>query len=207
MRKIVGFKINLRAWELQRRAKKAGNSFPENSQDEIQTALDKVIKTLKPAILFETFGRDDTDQKIFSPLSGLAYSLILATLGETENCAIDPILMGHEALLWESALEECRKFAIDLIDAEAKKDACELSPTSPLLNPEALDAAVKKLEGHKIGVTFSENRLMPSASSASTLSWISKIKRKKPVKSAPVREPGADSLKDPAPNGPTEGAS
>lgn len=207
MRKIVGFKISLRAFETLRRAKKSAHPLPSDSLGEIQSALDQVVKTLKPAILFETFGREDLDQKLLSPVSGLAYSLILATLGEASGEPWPDTLIGQEALIVEMALDECRKFALGLIMDEARKDSCELSPSSPLLDPQALQIAVKKLEGNKIGVSFSEGRLRPAASSALTLSWISRVKRKKPAKNS-TREPGDERLKDagPAVGGPAENA-
>jgi hypothetical protein len=193
MRKIVGFKINLRAWEIQRRAKKAEIPFSEKTQDEIQALLDQTASSLKPATLFETFSCDDSAQKAFFPFTGIAYSLVLSTLGEPGNWAIDPALAKQEALILEFALEECRKFAVGILESEAKLEACELSPLISLTNPEAIEAAVQKLDGKKIGVSFLEGRLSPHASGASILNWVSKIKRKKSAKTGPVREPGSES--------------
>ncbi len=191
MRKIVGFKIQLRAWELMRRAKKSG--FPiESPQEVIQDDLDRIAKSLKPAILFDTFGIEDPDQKVFSPVPGIAYSLILATIGEASS-PLKPVSVGHEALVWEMALEECRKFAVEIINSEAQKDSCELSPVSLLLKPEIQEAAVKKMDGSKIGISFQEGRLTPLLSSVAALSWVSKIKKKK-SKPQSVREPGSETV-------------
>ncbi len=189
MRKIVGFRINLRAWELLRRAKKEGITL-EVPQEALQSDLDRIVKSLKPAILFETFGVDDADQKTFSPISGIAYSLILATIGEPA-LPLQPVSIGSETLVWEMALEECRKFAVEIISSEAQKDSCELTPVSLLLAPEIQEAAIRKMDGSKIGVSFQEGRMAPLLSSVASLSWISKIKKKKP-KSQTIREPGAD---------------
>ncbi len=189
MRKIVGFKIHLRAWELLRRAKKAGSPL-EVSQETLENDLDRIAKSLKPAILFETFGVDDPDQKNFSPVSGIAYSLILATIGEISS-PLQPVSVGSETLVWEMALDECRKFAVEIINSEAQKDSCELSPVSLLLTPEIVAAAVKKMDGSKIGIGFQDGRITPLLSSVAALSWVSKIKKKK-SKPQPVREPGAE---------------
>ncbi len=191
MRKIVGFKIQLRAFELMRRAKKSGLAL-EVSQEAVQGDLDRIAKSLKPAILFDTFGIEDPDRKVFSPVSGIAYSLILATIGEASS-PLEPVSVGHETLIWEMALEECRKFAVEIISSEAQKDSCELSPVSLLLAPEIQEAAVKKMDAGKIGMSFQDGRLTPLLSSVASLAWVSKIKKKK-SKPQPVREPGAETV-------------
>jgi len=113
-------------------------------------------------------------------MPGLAYSLVLATLGEgyVKLEAAKPELSAAWPLVREHALEETVRFATALLEDEAKTEACELSPISPLGAPETLEAAVKKLDGSKIGVSLVEGRLAPSASAACSLSWLSKSKAK-----------------------------
>jgi len=119
---------------------------------------------------------------LLSPMPGLAYSLILASLGE----GFGP-LRGKEAdipaglwpLLEEHALDEAVRFASALIADEAEKDNCELSPLNPLSSAEALEAALRKLDAAaKLGVTLAEGRLSPSGSLAVSQSWLSKSKAK-----------------------------
>ena len=180
MRKIVGFKLSLRAKEIQRRAKKA-KLDPQSTGDEasLQALLSELSKGLKPAVLFETFPRADPDQAALSSMPGLAYSLILATLGEGFVQRETP------ADLWQIvvavALEDAVAFATRLLQDDAEKESCELSPLSALAEPAAVETAVRKLDGSKIGVAAAEGRLSPAASSAVSLSWLAKSKaRSKP---------------------------
>lgn len=176
MRKIIGFKLSLKAKELQRRAKKAKVDLAGAGLDEagVQGLLDGLSKSLKPAVLFDTFSHPDAEQPLLSPMPGLAYSLILATLGEVSGApeAVWPVIR-------DMALDECVRFASALIEDEAAKDSCELSPITPLSDSAALEAAVKKLDGAKIGVSAAEGRLSPEASAAVSLSWLAKSKAKK----------------------------
>lgn len=183
MRKIKGFKLVLRPHEVKRRAKKVGidleaSGFPEPV---LLKTLDRLAKTQSPGVLFDTYGATDPDQTLLSPMPGLAYSLILASLGS----GFDAIREKEPALpaaLWpvldETALDECVRFASGLIADEAEKDNCELSPISPINAPDALTAAVRKLDGAKLGVSLHEGRLAPAASHAVSLSWLAKSKAK-----------------------------
>jgi hypothetical protein len=71
------------------------------------------------------------------------------------------------------------RFASALISDEAEKDNCELSPLNPLASPEALEAALRKLDAAaKLGVTLVDGRLAPAASLAVSQSWLAKSKAK-----------------------------
>lgn len=176
MRKIIGFKLALRIKEIQRRGKKAKLVLPEEPQ--LQEILDAALKAIKPSVLFETFDHTDADQKLLSPMPGLAYSLVLATLGEgfTAFAAEHGKLGG---LIADTALDECVRFCTSLLEDEAAKDSCELSPINSLSDDAALEAAVAKLDGGKIGTSVENGRLAPSASVAVSLSWLAKSKAKK----------------------------
>lgn len=187
MRKIIGFKLPLRLKEVQRRAKKAKLDLDAvaASELELQAALDKAARTLKPAVLFETFPKSDSDQAALSPMPGLAYSVIIATLGEGYSGFAAQAACADEAhaklwpLVTEIALEDAVAFATKILSDDAEKDACELSPISSLSDPAALETAVRKLEGSKIGVSLSDGKLRPEATAAVSLSWLSKSKAKK----------------------------
>lgn len=184
MRKIKGFKLTLRPHEVKRRAKKsridleaAGLADPA-----LGRLLERAAKAAAPGVVFDTFGHPDPDQPALSPLPGLAYSLILATLGDAFSG-----LKGSEpsvpAPLWpileEHALDEAVRFASGLIADEAEKDGCELSPLTPLSEPAALEAALRKLDAaSKLGVSLDGGRLAPAASLAVSQSWLSKSKAK-----------------------------
>ena len=183
MRKIKGFKLVLRPHEVKRRAKKAGLDLEAAGLPEpvLLKTLERLAKALAPGVLFDTFGVPDPDQPLLSPMPGLAYSLIIASLGNGFE-AVREKEAALPAALWpvldETALDECVRFASGLLADEAAKDNCELSPISPIGAPEALDAAVRKLDGAKLGVSLNEGRLTPAASLAVSLSWLAKSKAK-----------------------------
>ena len=71
-----------------------------------------------------------------------------------ENPAILPLWDLAE----ETALDESVRFATALLEDEALRESCELSPLTPINGPE-LETVVKKLDGSKIGVTLDGGRL------------------------------------------------
>jgi len=181
MRKIKGFKLDIRPHEFRRRAKKAGFdlALEEFSDPALGGTLDQLTKAVTPAVLFDTFGHPDPDQPLLSPLPGLAYSVILATLGEG-HIRIGPEKPGFDfwPIFVDTALDSCVRFASALIADEAQKDNCELSPLTALHDAMALDAALRKLDGAKLGVSAADGRLSPSASLVVSLSWLARSKAK-----------------------------
>lgn len=184
MRKIKGFKLSLRAHVIKQRAKKARVDLEAAGLPDPALAkfLERAGKALAPGVVFDTFGHPDADQPLLSPMPGLAYSLILATLGggfgglrEKEGAVPETLW----PILEEHALDEAVRFASGLIADEAEKDNCELSPLSPISAPDALEAALRKLDaGAKLGVTLDAGRLAPPASLAVSQSWLAKSKAK-----------------------------
>lgn len=183
MRKIKGFKLPLRPHEVKRRAKKAGVDLEAAGLPEpvLLKFLDRAAKTLNAGVLFDTFAHPDPDVKLLSPMPGLAYSLVLASLGE----GFAPLAAkeaGIPAALWpvleEAALDEAVRFASNLLADDAEKDGCELSPINALNSADALEAAVRKLDGAKLGVALEGARLVPAASLCVSLSWLAKSKAK-----------------------------
>jgi hypothetical protein len=185
VRKIKGFKLVLRPHEVRRRARKAGLDLEASGLTEpiLNKALERLAKTVVPGVLFDTFGHPDADQPLLSSMPGLAYSLILASLGEAGfPAAVREKEAALPAALWpvldETALDECVRFAANIIADEAEKDNCELSPITPLSESKALEAVVRKLDGTKLGVGVGDGRLTPAASLAVSLSWLAKSKAK-----------------------------
>lgn len=184
MRKIKGFKLTLRPHVIKQRSKKSRIDLEAAGLPELALAkfLERAAKSLSPGVVFSTFGHPDADQPVLSPMPGLAYSLILASLG-TGFAAIKEKEAFVPAALWpileEHALDEAVRFASALIADEAEKDNCELSPLNPLRHAEALEAALRKLDaGNKLGVSLVEGRLSPSVSLAVSQSWLAKSKAK-----------------------------
>ena len=184
MRKVIGFKLPLRLKEIQRRAKRARFDLATNGlqEPELQPLLERAARGLKPAVLFETYAHPDADQEALAPVPGLAYSLVLATLGPGLSQQRESTRQENPAQLplWdiaeEAALEEAVRFATALLEDEAAKESCALSPISPLGDSAVLETVLRKLDGAKIGVTSRDGKLSPNASSACSLSWLSKTK-------------------------------
>ena len=184
MRKIKGFKLTLRPHEVKRRAKKSRIDLEAEglSDPVLAIFLERAAKTLAPGVVFDTFGHPDPDQPLLSPMPGLAYSLILAGLGdaftplkETETA----IPAGLWTILEEHALDEAVRFASGIIADEAEKDGCELSPLTPLVELGALAAALRKLDGAaKLGVSVEDSKLFPTPSLIVSQSWLAKSKAK-----------------------------
>ena len=184
MRKIKGFKLTLRPHVIKQRSKKARIDLEAAGLNELALAkfLERAGKTLVPGVVFETFGAPDSDQPLLSPMPGLAYSLILASLGDsfgpfrTVEASVPEALWP---LLEEHALDEAVRFASGLLADEAEKDNCELSPLNSLSDAAAIEAALRKLDGGaKLGITLADGRLSPSASLVVSQSWLAKSKAK-----------------------------
>ena len=181
MRKIIGFKLAIRINEVKRRAKKAKLDLAALGLDDpaLERIIDLALLQAVPAVLFDTFKHPDRDQQALSPMPGLAYSLVLATLGDKFGAVeSEPADSSLWKILKEIALDETIRFAASLLEVEASKDSCELSPINMLAESAALETAVRKLDGAKIGLRCAENGLNPSASIAVSLSWLSKSKAK-----------------------------
>ncbi len=184
MRKIKGFKLTLRTHVVKQRAKKARIDLEAAGLTELALAkfLERASKALVPGVVFDTFGHPDADQAALSPMPGLAYSLILASLGE----GFGPFRGKEPSIpekLWpvleEHALDEAVRFASALLADEAEKDNCELSPLNHLASLETLEIALRKLDAAaKLGVTLADGRLAPPASLVVSQSWLAKSKAK-----------------------------
>jgi hypothetical protein len=183
-KKIIGFKLHLRLKEIQRRAKRARFDLASNGlgEPELQPLLDAASRALKPSVLYDTFAAPDPDQQALSPMPGLAYSLVLTSLGAGLSAQRAKAAQDNpgQLPLWdvaeEAALDEAMRFATALLEDEALRESCELSPLSPIVELASLETVVRKLDGAKIGVDVSQGKLAPSASAACSLSWLSKTK-------------------------------
>lgn len=184
MRKIKGFKLTLRPHEVKRLAKKSRIDLSAAGLNDpaLGKFLERAAQALAPGVVFDTFAPPDPEQSILSPMPGLAYSVILVSLGSgfTPLKEKEPALpAGFWNILEEHALDEAVRFASGLIADEAEKDACELSPLTALSSPGALEAALRKLDGgSRLGVSIDGGELFPSASLAVSQSWLAKSKAK-----------------------------
>jgi hypothetical protein len=183
MRKIRGFKLNLRNKEIQRRAKKAKldlTSIALDSDTALTALIGEFSKSAKASVLYESFQPED--QNSLAPVPGLAYSLCLATLGQEVDSYFDlarqqkPERVPLLDIMAQTALDDATRFVLSLVEDEAKEEHCELSPMQLLTDNTALSAIVSRLEGHKIGVSASDTGLQPAHSAAFSLSWMAHSK-------------------------------
>jgi hypothetical protein len=196
MRKIKGFKLSLKPKELARRAKKAGLDLqplgfltppvPRRESEPTESFVSWTAvyeQAVAPAVVFESFpAPSTTEAQMLSPMPGLAYSLIVATLGagwtQAKAKEVDPERAPVLGVLEDLALEEAIRFAAAIVEQEAMEDGCTLSPMTILSDAPALELALGKVSGEKIGVALDNGALSPSASRACTLSWLAKTKSK-----------------------------
>jgi hypothetical protein len=187
LKKIVGFKFTLREKEIARRAKKAGIDLVALGYDQmgLSQMLLAATHSARSAVLFDTFSGGEAADASLAPMTGLAFSLIVATLGQgfddftSAQTAANPATASLWPIIAQAGLDECFRFANNLIGDEAAKDACELSPIAVLSSPEALSQAFSRIDSSKINVSFSDGRLLPSASSAVSVSWLARGRARK----------------------------
>ncbi len=190
MRKIKGFKLALRPAEIKRRAKRAGLDLAALGLDEagLQGFLVQVSRVIAPGVLFETFKHPDADAAALSPIPGLAYSLVLATLGPDFTPAKEKAResAAEKNALWDiietAAIEETVRFATALLEEEAGKESCALSPWNAIQEPALLETVLRKLDGAKIEVLLRDGRLEPAPATAVSLSWLAQSRARKPKK-------------------------
>lgn len=184
MRKIKGFKLTLRPHVVKQRSRKHHVDLEAAGLGDLPLGkfLERMSKAYVPGVVFETYGAPDADAPLLSPMPGLAYSVILASI-EIDLAALQQKEPSAPEGLWpileEHALDEAVRFASGLIADEAEKENCELSPLNPLSQEAALEAVLRKLDGQaKLGVTLDGGKLSPAASLAVSQSWLAKSKAK-----------------------------
>ena len=181
MRKIRGFKLKLRVKEIQRRAKKAHVDLATQglgAEPELQEWIERISAKAAPAVLYDSFPAGDAAGLTAMP--GLAFSLAIATLGpdlDAYAAELPPELLPAFEVAAAAALEEAGRFVLSLVEDEAQQERCALSPIHYLAEREHLEAALAKLEGHKIGVALGDQGLRPAHSTAFSVSWLARSKR------------------------------
>ncbi len=183
MKKIRGFKLNLRLKELQRRAKKAKldlASLGFEGDASLSAWIGSASAAASPAVLYDSFPAGGQHTPGLTSMPGLAYSLCISTLGadwellRERSLEDKPALAPLFEIATEAALEEAVRFVSGLVEEEAKAERCALSPIQFITETPALQAVLSRLEGHKIGVAMGESALRPACSIAFSLSWLAK---------------------------------
>lgn len=190
MRKIRDFNLRLHFKETRRRLRKAADLHSLGlGDDQALAGLFKSFEeSLKPAVIFETFGPESWDTAGFSPIPGVAHTLGLATLGPAAGRLVESARAGSEErgkvfeTMAQAALDQAVAFVLNLLKDEVEAERCDLSPIQILSEAEALKAVVDRLEGEKIEVSAQGGVLAPPHSVAFCLSWIARRRGSKAAK-------------------------
>ncbi|MBI3297507.1 MAG: hypothetical protein HYZ75_05050 [Elusimicrobia bacterium] len=185
MRKIRDFNMRLPFKEIRRRVTRGANApLPGLDDAKLAALLDRAEKSLKPSVLFDSYGPDSPETAALSPVPGVAHTLAVTTLGPDFAAALDELRTEHpasgKALDAAAAVagERAVQFIISLIKEEVEDERCDLSPIGYLEGSEALDKVLAKLDGSKVGVTAEAGTLRPGHSRAFCVSWLARKGRR-----------------------------
>lgn len=190
MRKIRDFNLRLHFKETRRRLRKAADLAALGLADDAALAglFKSFEESLKPAVIFETFGPESWDTAGLSPIPGVAHTVGLATLGPGVGPALEAARAEGEQrakvfeTLAQAALDQAVAFVLNLLKDEVEAERCDLSPIQLLSDAEALKSVTERLEGEKIEVSARDGRLTPPCSVAFCLSWIARRRGSKAAK-------------------------
>ncbi len=192
MKKIKKFKINIRPSYFLRLLKDS----IDIDKAEIAGHIKDGYELVSPCTIYDSFKLEDIKDEGFRKMAeGWApdikvnpysvFSMIIVTVGKKLEEEVSKVKNeGNERhvkildALGAEALEQSYNFVNKLILKDAEKEECTVSALSEI--PEAgLEAAVKLVDAHKIGVVFDAKRgLIPSGSLAVYGYWIP-VKKKK----------------------------
>lgn len=188
MRKIRKFKMELRARELARRAKKAKldpASAGLGTEEQLAAFASRFQKTLEPAVVYQSFGPEHP-RAALAPVAGLGFSLGIATLGRGPEAFSAALLEGRQEaqapfarLAAELALEDAVAFVLGLLKQESDEEECDLSPVAPLRESAGIESAAEELQADRIGVSVADGRFEPLNTSAFSVSWIARPRSRK----------------------------
>lgn len=193
MRKIREFNMDLPFKEIRRRALRGAQAPPPGFDDaRLAAVLDAAERTLKPSVIFESYGPEAPDTAALAPLPGLAHTVAITTLGpgfgahldetRTASPAAGKVLDAAAAV----ASERATQFVLSLLKDEVEAERCDLSPIQYLDDPQAVALVHERLGGAKIGVGVEAGRLAPAHTRAFCVSWIARRGRRG-AKAAPKR--------------------
>ena len=164
MRKIREFNMHLPFKEIRRRALRGPEAAltgrPGIDDARLAVLLKRAEAALKPSVLFDSFGPDSPETAALAPIPGVGHTVAVTTLGaafgtrlderRTEDARCAKALDAAAA----TAFERATAFVLSLIKDDVEDERCDLSPIHYLLDPEALETGLAKLEGPKIGVAL-----------------------------------------------------
>lgn len=192
MRKIKNFKIHLRDREIERALKTlmSVERLPEEFLQNLPEALHFYSKSIRPSILYETFPKESlnlegkTDEKeILSKLT--AKTVLFASVGKEleEEYKKNETLYGSNtqeivSSIAVEALQQCRKFALRLINAQAQEEDNEILPAGEIAS-QNYEVLQKLLPIDKIDISLQNNLLIPKYSICELFYWTSLKKKGK----------------------------
>ncbi|MCB4792507.1 MAG: hypothetical protein LHV68_11575 [Elusimicrobia bacterium] len=191
MKKIKGFKINLRFREILRFLKATANISEITLQLEEAVKREKARfeKAVKPSAVFETIPKEKIDFElgVDMPEGWIAASFFVATLGSAVEKDITDAKEASENLLEKilhsiflEALEQSANFINRLLSDEAKEESCEISERQKVSSYAVLEKIFKMISVDKIGVNLLESKeLQPQYTSCGVFFWVPNTKKKR----------------------------
>lgn len=192
LKKIKKYKIAVRPFFALRNLKrKVKLEIDEKEAEErIEKEIARLQPLLSPSSLYETYSRNETPEPLKAlwdqaHAKALSLSVVLSTVGSSVESAVetagqspDPLAGPIADAVARESLEQSLGFVFKLLGEEAKLEACELTPLTPV--PSACYAGLLPLlESHKADVTLSgEGKITPLYSSAGFCFWSPASKNK-----------------------------
>ncbi len=219
MKKIKKFKIPIYSHEVFRKAKKQKIDLENlglSDSAAIKEYTSSLSVLLEPSTVFDYFEASHAHSKFLMPPKAAAYTCGIFTIGEKLDLKIETIENEDELKLIQVAcavfMSTGINFIKDLIANEASLESFELGdidylyktfdfsfagrenelPKNPEENnsKEILVSTLKELQSEKIGVILDERgELKPKFTSAFTIGWFPKNKKKK------ARQSGGDTAR------------
>jgi len=190
MKKIKNFKINIRPREISRILKKFLDvkELTIEAEEAVQRACYFYGHTIKPAVVYDTFSKEQTDFSLVLPEiteKWIAVSPFVLTIGNAlkEEFEKKVDIFGQWTTKIVSAisadtLEQSKNFVQRLVAEEAKQEQCEISRATEIT--ENLDKLQFVLPLEKINVSFDEqNKFIPSYTVAGVYYWFPVKRRRK----------------------------
>ncbi|OGS55821.1 MAG: hypothetical protein A3J79_04090 [Elusimicrobia bacterium RIFOXYB2_FULL_62_6] len=197
MRKIKKFKIPIYSYDILRKAKKRKIdlfALGLAAQEDAKEYIASIAALIEPATVFDFVEPEDQLAKDPGPFAGGSLTLGLITLGAPFADRLAAIRdQGHFALAETAAVvfgDTGLKVITELIAQESGMEgfepgqaaylfACPEPDTddpAPPAPPEAIAAALSRLQADKIGVRFENGALIPKYSLLFALPWVSRKK-------------------------------
>jgi len=202
MTKIKNFRIQLRSREVARLLKTQEKMQLNPALEEsIEHAINDSKRLLAPAAIYTTLTRSTAEKATPLPLTDpcVAVSVVGVTLGPALEEEIASSGGGHDPLqtailraLQIEALQQSVQFITRLIEAQAKEEECEMTPTREVTEDVLLSSLGPLLGLQRIGIDLDNNNpKLPPYARLVWMVWTPQVRVKTPARSAGRAEKAA----------------